>query len=85
VYSLRTKVAYATDVTIGKTVRLKSYRVQRKKVKTFFVFIHTVCPGKWWQVFQLVPPDGENIFDICQMLFSPSGGTRHCQCHCKLG
>jgi hypothetical protein len=39
-YSSRTKVQYATDITLGRIVRLKSYRVQRKKSTTSFV---TAC------------------------------------------
>jgi ribosomal protein S13 len=31
-YSLSTKVEYATDITLRRIVRLKSYQVQRKKV-----------------------------------------------------
>jgi hypothetical protein len=35
-YSLSTKVEYATDITLRGIVRLKRYRVQRKKNVTLF-------------------------------------------------
>jgi hypothetical protein len=36
-YSLSTKVEYATDIALERIVRLKSYQVQRKKRATSFV------------------------------------------------
>jgi hypothetical protein len=32
-YSSSTKIEYATDITLRRIVRLKSYRMQRKKVQ----------------------------------------------------
>jgi hypothetical protein len=44
-YSSCTKVEYATDITLGRIIRLKSYRVQRKKGARGFVIAGagTVC------------------------------------------
>jgi hypothetical protein len=36
-YSLSTKVEYATDIALGRIVRLKRYRMQRKKDAKSFV------------------------------------------------
>jgi hypothetical protein len=36
-YSSRTNVEYATDITLGPIVRLKSYLVQRKKGAKSFI------------------------------------------------
>jgi hypothetical protein len=36
-YSLSTKVGYATDITLGRIIRFKNYRVQSKKVAKSFV------------------------------------------------
>jgi hypothetical protein len=36
-YSSSTNVEYATGITLGRIVRLKSYRVQRKKCAKCFV------------------------------------------------
>jgi hypothetical protein len=38
-YSLSTKVEYATDITLGRIVKLKSYRGQRKKGPKSFVIV----------------------------------------------
>jgi hypothetical protein len=40
--SLTTKVEYATDIRLGSIVRLKSYRVQRKKGAKSFVIVHSI-------------------------------------------
>jgi hypothetical protein len=37
-YSPSTKVEYTTDIRLGTMVRLKSYRVQRKKLQKVFGF-----------------------------------------------
>jgi hypothetical protein len=37
-YNSSTKVEYTTDIRLGTIVRLKSYRVQRKKVQKVFGF-----------------------------------------------
>jgi hypothetical protein len=37
-YSLSTKVGYATDITLERIVRLKCYQVQRKKGAKVFTF-----------------------------------------------
>jgi hypothetical protein len=53
-YSLSTKIEYATDITLGRIVRLKSYEGQRKKVQTFLVFILRILTrlcGSFFKVF----------------------------------
>jgi hypothetical protein len=38
-YSLSTKVEYATEITLGRIGRLKSYRVPKKVQKNTMVYI----------------------------------------------
>jgi hypothetical protein len=50
-YSLSIKVEYATVITLGRIVRLKSYRVTAKKMQKFMVFIHSILTRFCGSVF----------------------------------
>jgi hypothetical protein len=67
-YSLSTKVGYATDITLERIVRLKCYQVQRKKgakVFTFHsLFLHVfACRSVFLMRFC-----GYSYFDLLELL-----------------
>jgi L-cystine uptake protein TcyP (sodium:dicarboxylate symporter family) len=83
-YSLSRKVECVTDITLGRIVRLKNYRVQRKKLAKrfviagastaflFIVFLHVfvaLCIYKCFSTMYFIHSILLIIVRICDFLF----------------